>query len=453
MRLVILIIHGFLAAAPVFADEPLDGLLRRHFTAPALSDRMKAQNEILAIKGLTPSKLAAAIRGLQLWETQPTGEYETTLRLRKGKSSDMHVWLHVPEDYHPAKPRPLVIALHGHGGQAQHMLRLARQILGDRAKDFIIAAPQDLGPLGFTMPPDVVARPRNLLVALRHMFHIDNERVFLVGYSQGSHDAWMSAVMHGDCFAGIVPLATPLQLVGDDLLYEELLPNARHVAVLFCWGVNDNLDAEGKLHPAGGNAAGCRKMTRVISKLGFDFLKAVELENVGHLGVTPPPNLLSDLLGRTRPRHPMQVRQAFRMPDQSDAYWIGAADMSGEPLSDGTLSIPVPADEDPIAAQRKWLVNRLGLVEATHDGQTMKLNARRAVNVVLLLSDEFVNLDKPVKIVRGKKTLFDGKINRSMKVMLTEAARGWDFDRLPAARAVVPRAGKVKFGYPKPGKP
>jgi poly(3-hydroxybutyrate) depolymerase len=444
---------ALLCAIPVAADDQLGDLLGRFYRATAPSDQAAARKAILATKDLTPAKLAAAIRSVQLWEPQQTGEYEASIRLRKGKASEMQVWLQVPEGYDPGKAWPLVIALHGHDGKAQQMLRLTRQILDDRAKDFIIAAPQDLGPLGFTMPADVVARPRNLLVALRRTFHIDSDRVFIVGYSQGSHDAWISAVMHGDCFAGIVPLAAPLQLVGNDLLYEELLPNVRHVGVLFCWGANDNLDADGKLDPAGGNAAACRKMRQVIGKLEYDSFKGVELESVGHINVAPPKDLLSDLLNRRRARCPKRVRQVFRLPDQSDAYWIGAANFEGAPLPDGPLSIPVPADEDPIVAQRKWLTDRLGLLDAECKKQTIKMAARRVVDVVLLLDDELLDLDKPVKITRGTRTAFEGKVERDMKVMLTESARTWDFGRLPTARVVVPRTGKVKFGYAKAAKP
>jgi hypothetical protein len=433
---------------PAASDEKLDEMLRRHFTAKTEADRLLVQKEIIAADGLTPAKLAEAIRGLQLWKKQQTGEYESKLRLRKGRASEMPLWLRVPEAYDPGKVWPLIIALHGQGGKAEHMLRLTSQLLGNGADQFIIAAPQDLGPLGFTMPTDVVSRPRNLLNALRHTFHISSEHVYLIGYSQGSHDAWMTAVMHPDCWAGIVPMASYLQLVGGDLLYEEMLPNTRNLSILFCWGEGDTLDAEGKPHPTGGNAAACRKMSAVIGALGFEHFEAVELQGVGHLGVTPPADRLAALLNQKRARYPKHVRQAYRLPDQSDAYWIGAADFQGEPLPDGPLSIPVPEDEDPQIVKRKWLTNKLGMIDGQCQGQTITIIARHTPRVVLLLSDELLDLDKPVKIMREKKTLFEGKIKRDLGVMLTEAARGWDFDRLPVARAVVPLGGKVKFGYP-----
>lgn len=443
---------ALLLAIPASGDDGVDELLRRHFMAKTQAERLSVQKEILAVKELTPAKLAAAIKALQLWTPQQTGEYEVSTRLRKGESSGMQVWMQVPAAYDPAKAWPLVIALHGHAGKADQMLRLTKELLGSRAERFIIAAPQDLGPLGLTMPADVVARPRNVLNALRRVYHIDSDRVFIIGYSQGSHDAWMAAIMHPDCFAGIVPLATHLQLVGDDLLYEELLPNARNIAILFCWGKLDTLDVEGKPHPKGGNAAFCRKMTAVINSLAFEHFKSVEFDDVGHLGVAPPEDLLADVLHSKRTHYPKHVRQAFRLPDQSDAYWIGAEGIEGEPLSDGTLSIPVAPDEDPVAAKRKWLISKLGLIEAECKGQAIKLTARRTPSVFLLLSDELLDLDKPVKIMRGKKKLFEGMIERDMGVMLTEAAKGWDFSRLPVARVVVPRGGKVKIGYPRADK-
>ncbi|MFH1418150.1 MAG: hypothetical protein ABII12_07705 [Planctomycetota bacterium] len=443
------ILFTTMLAMPVgINDDDLESSLREHFLARTSSQRTQIQKKILADRELTPAKLAAAIRALQLWSAQPSGEQQTVLRLRRGESSERPVWIHVPQGYDPAKRWPLVITLHGHGGQAVHMLRLTRQLLGNRAEEFIIAAPQDIGPLGFTLPTHTVQRPRDLLNALRRVYHIDSDRVYLMGYSQGSHNTWLAAIMHADCFAGIVPLATHLQVVGDDLLYASLLPDTRSLGILFCWGKLDTLDAEGKPHPQGGNAHNCRRMRTVIEGLKFEHFHGIELEGVGHMGVQPPADLLSELLDQKRAHYPDRVRQIFRLPDQSTAYWVSADAMSGEPLPDTQLNIPVAQGADPIVAQRKWIVDRLGLIEARCKEQTIKIRSHRVPRVVLLFSDELIDLDQPIRIFRGKRKCFQGRIERDMRVMLTEAARGWDFDRLPTARVVVPVGGKVKFGYP-----
>ena len=40
------------------------------------------------------------------------------------------------------KPKPLVIALHGYGGDKSSMMRLMRRILGEGERDYAIACPQ-----------------------------------------------------------------------------------------------------------------------------------------------------------------------------------------------------------------------------------------------------------------------------------------------------------------------
>ncbi len=446
------ILSILLLTPAIGGDERLDQLLRQHYQARSSAKRHGLQRKILATDGLTPKKLAAAIRTLELWEPRAAGEHELQVRLRRGKASAKTVWVRVPDRYDPGRAWPLVITLHGQGGRAQPMLRLTRQMLGGAADAFILAAPQDLGPLGFTEASHVVAEPRNLLIGLRHLFHIDSDHVILLGYSLGSHNAWMATVMHADCFSGVVPLASPLQVVGGGLIFAELLPNCRNTAILFCWGREDTLGRDGKAHPQGGNAEANRQLSASIRGLGFDHFDAVELPDIGHVGVVPPPELLAKLLLRTRESFPKHVRQTYRLADQSRAYWLAADQLQGKPLPNGELKIPVKRGEDPRAAQRAYIIGRLGLVEGRRDGQTIGLTTRRTARVILLLSDAMIDLDRPVTILRNRKKRYEGRIRRDLRVMLEEAARDWDFNRLYAARVVVPLGGKVKFGYPSKGK-
>lgn len=433
---------------PLASDDDLDDLLHQHFTTRSAAKRRSLQKKILATDGLTPKKLAAAIRNLELWEQQTTGQREFTIRMRSGQSSEETAWVQVPDNYDPTTPWPLVVTLHGQGGKARPMLRMTYQMLGNRADEFIIVAPQDIGPLGFNEPDQVVARPRQLVRGIRRAFHIDNDRIYLLGYSRGSHNAWMATVMHADLFAGIVPLATPLQVVGNTLLFDELLANCRNTAILFCWGRNDTLLPDGTPHPKGGNAATNRIMTKVIEGLDFDHFDAVEFPDKDHFGVAPPPDLLSKLIDRKRNRFPKRVHQAYRLAAQSRAYWLESGKLQGQPLPNGRIEIPVDPREDPREAHRKYLIKKLGLVDGRVKGQTIRLQTRRTGNAILLLSDELIDLDKPVRILRKKRERFKGHIKRDLRVMLEEAARSWDFDRLYTARVTIPLGGKTKFGYP-----
>src|SRR5262249_34676171 len=159
-------------------------------------------------------------------------------------------------------------------------------------------APQDLGPLGFQESNDVVDQPRLLLYALRRIYHIDSDRVILTGYSLGGHNTWMAGVMHADCFAALMPLATPLQMVGNDLIYGEVLPNMRNVSILFCWGEDDKYLPDGKPNPTGGNAEFSRKLDKVMKEMHLKNYEGVQLPGVDHSGVVPPTDKLAALLER-----------------------------------------------------------------------------------------------------------------------------------------------------------
>lgn len=451
-----LLASAFLCALSCGGGDSLDTLLSKHFTAKTRAEQRQWQDEILLMEGLTAESLARAIGEVQLWQHEPPGDSEITLRLRRGKASEKKVWVHVPPDYHTDVRWPLIITMHGQGGEPEAMLRLTLNLLGRRSTEFLVASPErlgaakpdDSGAIGFTFPAHLAARPRALLNALRRRYRIDSDRVYLMGYSMGAHNAWMGAVMHADCFAGVVPLATPLQLVGGELLFDEVLQNIRNTHTLFCWGAKDNVDAEGTIRLDGGNVAWNRRITEVIKTLGIEGYEPIELPGAGHVDVRPPREAFNRLLDRRRQHYPPRVRQAFRLAEQSPAYWVAADQLQGEPLPDGPLSIKIEQGEDPNEAQRRYLVSRLGLIDARCKGRTIAVKSRRTVRVVLLLSDELLDLDKPVTIKRGKKRVFVGKIRRDLRVMLTEAARSWDFARLPSVRVVVPIAGQVRFGYP-----
>lgn len=443
------------------ADDALHTLLREYFTAPTIAERTSVEKKILAEKSLNHTKLAKAIRTLQLWEPQQPGEFELTVRLRKGKSSETRLIVRIPAGYDPGKKWPLIIALHGHGAKPESMLRGTVQTLGDHSDEYIIVAPDRLGAMqsdsgdertyngaiSFTFPHGVVAQPRLLLDALRRKYRIDSDRVYLMGFSLGGHNTWMAGVMHNDCFAGIMPLATPLQVVGGDALYEELLANLRNLPVVFCWGEKDTLDAKGNPDPSGGNAGIAKMMAAVMQALGMDDFRGVEMAGAGHRDVVPPVSEFEWLRTRVRKHYPKIVHQAFRLPQQSEAYWVSAEALQCEPLSGETINVQYKPGEDPKLATRRFLLSRLGLIEATCKGQSIELRTRNVGHVNLLLSDELLDLDKPIRINRGKKELFSGMVERDLRVMMREAARGWDFNRLPSARVVVPVAGKVKFGY------
>ncbi|MBI3951823.1 MAG: hypothetical protein HY314_15345 [Acidobacteria bacterium] len=111
--------------------------------------------------------------------------------------------LHVPEEYNKRRKYPLLIALHGYGGNKEAMMKLARRI---SERHWLIAALQ--GPYSFIIPPghyskkaktgfgwaaqykhedSVALHHESLLDVIDHVAadsSIDRKRVFLLGFSQ-----------------------------------------------------------------------------------------------------------------------------------------------------------------------------------------------------------------------------------------------------------------------------
>lgn len=434
---------AFALLAPTDAPA-LDDLVRDYLRSGGGDAQL--EDAIVAHPDVSPRSLVAAIRNAALWGPLTPGIHDFTQFLGVAKTP-YRVVVSVPEGYDVTRRWPLIVALHGSGSRPEDIMGYVRGLLGERVNEFIIAAPDGFGSMHLRGDAAEVGRPRDLVVALRRQFRLDDRRIFLMGYSLGGHNTWLGGILHADLFAGVMPLATPLQIVGNDLLFEELLPNLANTHTLFCWGRNDNVDANGEVRSDGGNAAWNRHMSQIMRQLGITRFEPVELDGVGHADVRPPAEALSRWLDRKRRRYPAQVRHVFRLAEHSSAYWVRAGALQGEPLPDGPLRIRFKPGEDPHRAQRDELVGGLGLIEAEVEGQTITLRGRKTTSLVLLLHDRLIDLDKPVTIRRGTRKLFHGRIPRDLRVLLREAADDWDFDRLFSARVVVPVGGRVKFGY------
>jgi len=433
--------------------------LKTYYRTDSEAARRKLESEILADSDCTEETLLNAIRKLQLWDAEASGIREMELRVGRRVDAVKNVTVSVPDQYDPAKSWPVVITLHGQGQSAGSMMQMTRAMLGSAADEHIIVAPQDLGPLGFTEPSEVVDQPRQLLISVRKKFHIDSDRVFLMGYSIGGHNTWMAGIMHADCFAGIMPLATPLQVIGNDMLYDVLTPNLRNLHTLFVWGAKDNLGQDGKPHPKGGNAAMARKLASAMRETCGDQFIGIELPDAHHGNVRPPPDEVKRWLSHKRVAWPLKILHRFRLPEQSDAGWVQAEGLKGKPLTDGIHTVKVKPGDDPQEAQKRRMSQEIGEILAIVDAPlkrnhpTVKIRTRRGKVHVLLFSDSLLNLDRGAVFFRNNTPVWNKKLTRDRTVMLRETFETWDFSRIPQIRMVLPPSGKkVTFGYPSKSK-
>lgn len=115
--------------------------------------------------------------------------------------------LYVPEDYTPERAWPLVMALHGGGGNGRNFLW--SWLRDARGRDAILCAPTAIGSTWAIADDDDPDTP-NLARALefiRSRWNIDEKRMLLTGMSDGGTFTYASGLEAGSPFTHLAPVA------------------------------------------------------------------------------------------------------------------------------------------------------------------------------------------------------------------------------------------------------
>jgi predicted esterase len=117
--------------------------------------------------------------------------------------------LFVPDGYDGGKPAPLVVALHGMGGDENSFFDLYADGLIKREaakRGFFVAAPKGRGPASMYRG-DAEKDVLDVIAEVRRDYRIDGGRIYVMGHSMGGFGSWSIAANHPDLFAAIAPFA------------------------------------------------------------------------------------------------------------------------------------------------------------------------------------------------------------------------------------------------------
>lgn len=116
--------------------------------------------------------------------------------------------LYLPKDYGKEKSKrwPLILFLHGAGEGGTDLNRVKahgppKLVAQGKEMPFIIVSPQS--------PPDTWWDPEMLNTVLDEVIKrhaVDEDRVYLTGYSMGGYGAWTMASMYSERFAAMAPI-------------------------------------------------------------------------------------------------------------------------------------------------------------------------------------------------------------------------------------------------------
>ena len=114
----------------------------------------------------------------------------------------------VPKAYDASKATPLVVALHGMGGDENSMFdQYGKELPVDAQKQgFLLVAPKGRGSAAMyrgTAEQDVM----DVLAEVRRDYKVDPSRIYLMGHSMGGYGTWSVALSHPDVFAALAPIS------------------------------------------------------------------------------------------------------------------------------------------------------------------------------------------------------------------------------------------------------
>lgn len=118
-----------------------------------------------------------------------------------------HYGLHLPAGWAQAGPAPLVVWLHGSGGEADDLYDDAPELVAAlAARGYLIATPLGRGDTFYRTGPgelDVL----EVLADVSRNYAVDPDRVFLAGFSGGSAGVYGLGSRHPELFAGLLPIS------------------------------------------------------------------------------------------------------------------------------------------------------------------------------------------------------------------------------------------------------
>ena len=116
--------------------------------------------------------------------------------------------LFIPDSYDGVKPAPMVVALHGMGGDENSMFdSYGKELTRDaQTHGFIVAAPKGREPASMyrgSAEQDVL----DVIAEVERDYKIDRSRVYLMGHSMGGYGTWSIAMDHPELFAALGPIS------------------------------------------------------------------------------------------------------------------------------------------------------------------------------------------------------------------------------------------------------
>lgn len=300
--------------------------------------------------------------------------------------TDQPYRLYVPTTYDGNTPFPLVVAMHGTGGNESSLFEDKRlpphELMRVAEKHGVLmATPHGRGTTEYRGigENDIFC----VLADLQRRYRIDPERIYLTGQSMGGTGAAYLALHHPDLFAASAPLAAAYS-------FPWLAANGQHVPF---WWIQGAKDAGFYLE---GVAEGVDRMRRLGQKVHYD-----QVPNEEHAaGLVRVDAAVGWLVQHRRVAHPTEYVFEIDTPLHGRAYWTD-----------------VTALEQP---------GRIAVVRARAGGpRRVELQLENVAAIALFPDAKVFDLSAPLAVSVNGAVVFEGSLPDNRQLRLVQAGGAW----------------------------
>jgi predicted esterase len=368
-----------LAPALAAADEPVKRLTadQKKAIRKAVQGDPKARAKIEAI-GPLARKAADDVQAkvLGTWRFRGLKSGTERMEIEVGGRTEKYA-LHVPRGYSPKKRWPLILSLHGAGGNGPQELSF---IWGGQLSSWrgFVAAPSGNPPGDQWFPrqtPFVLAVLRDVM----ERANIDTNRVYVHGFSNGRNGAWY----YGESYPGrFAALCTR----GGGNPTPNMLVNLRHVPAYVIHGENDTVikvDSD-------------RRDAKRLEEMGYTVVYT-EVPRGGHEPFNRENPKVLDFF-REHARDPWPKKLVFATPGRGESF--------------RNLWLEVPANAGPRIEAEVEDGNRIAITGTTR--------------ATLWLSDALVDLDQEVIVTLGSREAYRGRPERRLATLVEDLQARFD---------------------------
>ncbi|MFQ5598356.1 MAG: alpha/beta hydrolase-fold protein [Nitrospiria bacterium] len=384
------------------ATEALNLLVQQFLLSNSEQQSQTFLKEILGHQGASIRRLEKLIRSGGLYPPDPpVGSLHHSINVG---GHAMSYALYVPKSYNPASSYPLVVCLHGAGfvGDAY----IERWVSRLEEKMLILCPTIGAGAWWSSLGEALVMRA---LESVLLKYHVDPDRIFLTGMSNGGIGAYLVGIFHSDRFAAIAPMAAGIP--------DEIFPYLKNFSTTGLYIIHGEKD---------------QVMPVALSRKVSNYLKNEAIPHTyrehdkehpmagGHFFPKDELPALIDWLHRQqRISDPAKVVSVRDKTHLMPYFWTEINETSGK-IADIQRSIFENEDVELVKA------GAFPFLIAEVEGNHVRIDSSRVKKATLFFNDRLIDFSKSVIITAKGRTLFEGKLTESTAFLLGEAKRRKD---------------------------